>query len=240
MANVKEIWNTLSSIDVSEHIEKKGNLSYLSWPWAWAVMKDNYPQFFVVWEEWREKYNGGEARGLGSDVRIYEDGSYAVACSVHIDESSEYMWLPVMDYKNKAIIKPDSRAISDAKMRCMVKCFALHGLGHYIYAGEDLPAKQEVAKEEPQKTSPAQEAEQKPLALASPSEIQEAPKFGSVITTYEVFCDGCDNLKELHDFWAKNKEELKKLETSHPKVYTKILGIFSNKKSQITKEVANG
>ena len=234
MANVKEIWNTLSSIDVSEHIEKKGNLSYLSWPWAWAKMKETYPEFILEFT----LHHGKD--GVLRDVLCYEDGSCSVDCKVDINDIVEQMWLPVMDYKNKAIINPDSRAISDAKMRCMVKCFALHGLGHYIYAGEDLPAKTEVAKEEPQKTSPAQEAEQKPLALASPAAIQEAPKFGSVITTYEVFCDGCDNLKELHDFWAKNKEELKKLETSHPKVYTKILGIFSNKKSQITKEVANG
>jgi len=49
------------------------------------------------------------------------------------------MWLPVMDYRHKAIANADSRSISDARMRCLTKCFALFGLGHYIYAGEDTP-----------------------------------------------------------------------------------------------------
>ena len=49
------------------------------------------------------------------------------------------MWLPVMDYKNKAIVTPDTRAVSDTRMRCLTKCLAMYGLGHYIYAGEDLP-----------------------------------------------------------------------------------------------------
>ena len=50
-----------------------------------------------------------------------------------------HMWLPVMDHRNKAIPNPDKFAINSSKMRCLVKCFAMFGLGHYIYAGEDLP-----------------------------------------------------------------------------------------------------
>tara|TARA_R110000824_G_scaffold158571_1_gene332562 strand:- start:90 stop:419 length:330 start_codon:yes stop_codon:yes gene_type:complete len=49
------------------------------------------------------------------------------------------MWLPVMDNRNKSIANPSSRDISDARMRCLVKAIAMHGLGAYIYAGEDLP-----------------------------------------------------------------------------------------------------
>ena len=49
------------------------------------------------------------------------------------------MWLPVMDNRNKAVVNPTSRDVSDARMRCLVKCIAMFGLGHYIYAGEDLP-----------------------------------------------------------------------------------------------------
>jgi len=49
------------------------------------------------------------------------------------------MWLPVMDNRNKAVPNPTSRDISDARMRCLVKAIAMHGLGAYIYAGEDLP-----------------------------------------------------------------------------------------------------
>ena len=62
-----------------------------------------------------------------------------VNCSVTIGEVTRDMWLPVMDYRHKAIANADSRSISDARMRCLTKCFALFGLGHYIYAGEDTP-----------------------------------------------------------------------------------------------------
>ena len=52
------------------------------------------------------------------------------------------MWLPVMDYKNKAVVNPDARQLNDSMMRCLVKCLAMYGLGHYIYAGEDLPSQE--------------------------------------------------------------------------------------------------
>lgn len=119
----KEIWQTLSKIDVSKHIEKKAGLSYLSWAWAWGTMMEHYPEFEIAYD---------------TPVQ-YEDGSMEVACIVTIGSCSRTMWLPVMDHMNKAIKNPDARAISDAKQRCMVKCFALFGLAHYIYAGEDLP-----------------------------------------------------------------------------------------------------
>jgi hypothetical protein len=72
-----------------------------------------------------------------------------------------------MDYRHKAIANPDARSISDAKMRCMVKCFALFGLGHYIYSGEDLPAKE---KSTPEKVSAPKAAEPKPKAAKSKPE----------------------------------------------------------------------
>jgi hypothetical protein len=62
-----------------------------------------------------------------------------------------HMWLPVMDHRNKAISNPDKFAINTAKMRCLTKCFSMFGLGHYIYAGEDLPeavAKATVSEEQ--------------------------------------------------------------------------------------------
>jgi len=58
------------------------------------------------------------------------------------------MWLPVMDNRNNSIQNPTSRAISDQKMRCLVKAIAMHGLGHYIYAGEDLPKAESISETE--------------------------------------------------------------------------------------------
>ena len=124
------VWQTLSKIDVNKHTEKKGNLTYLSWAWAWAVTKQNYP----------------EATYAFLDNEIHADGTMTVHCVVSIETVNHEMWLPVMDNRNKAIKNPDAFAINTAKMRCLTKGLSMHGLGAYIYAGEDLP------QGEPEKT----------------------------------------------------------------------------------------
>lgn len=128
----QEIWGTLSKIDCSKHVEKKGSLSYLSWAWAWATMMERYPEMVVEWEP----------------THYEPDESATVGCEVRIGSTVRYMWLPVMDNRNKAISKPSSRDISDARMRCLVKCFALFGLAHYLYAGEDIPQADAGASDE--------------------------------------------------------------------------------------------
>ena len=129
----KEIWSTLSKVDVSEHTEDRGGLTYLSWAWAWGVMMEHYPDLEVKWHGQRDE------TGIMHDIQVYPGGSSMVNCSVTIGDVTRDMWLPVMDYRHKAIANADSRSISDARMRCLTKCFALFGLGHYIYAGEDTP-----------------------------------------------------------------------------------------------------
>ena len=124
------IWKTLSKLNVDEHTEDRNGLSYLSWAWAWGIMMEHYPDMTVTWH----------GDGTHIDHIVYPGGTASVACTVSIGSVRQHMWLPVMDYRHKAIANPDARAISDAKMRCMVKCFALFGLGHYIYSGEDLPS----------------------------------------------------------------------------------------------------
>ena len=129
MSLSKEVWQTLSAIDVSNHIEKKGNLSYLSWAWAYGTMMEHYPDLHYSFEE----------------DKCEDTNTVEISCVVHIHTGSEqdqmmmrHMWLPVMDHRNKAITNPDKFAINSSKMRCLVKCFAMFGLGHYIYAGEDI------------------------------------------------------------------------------------------------------
>jgi hypothetical protein len=127
MTLATNIWKTLSAINVNDHIEKKGNLSYLSWAWAWEQLMNHYADSYYYFDE-----------------KDFADGSKEVICILTIHEGEDsvcrQMWLPVMDHRNKAIINPDSRQVSDAKMRCLVKTLAMFGLGHYIYAGEDIPA----------------------------------------------------------------------------------------------------
>lgn len=129
MSLSKEVWQTLSAIDVSKHVEKKGNLSYLSWAWAYGTMMEHYPELHYSFEE----------------DKCEDTGTVEISCVVHIHTGGEqdqmmmrHMWLPVMDHRNKAISNPDKFAINSSKMRCLVKCFAMFGLGHYIYAGEDI------------------------------------------------------------------------------------------------------
>jgi len=120
----KQIWQTLSKIDCSAHVEKKNGLSYLSWAWAWGVLMEHYP----------------DAQYSFDPPQIFPNGTQMVFCTVTIGECSRRMWLPVMDHRNKSIVDPDSFSVNTSMMRCLVKCLALYGLGHYIYAGEDLPA----------------------------------------------------------------------------------------------------
>jgi len=123
MNKAHEVWKTLSAIDVSQHIEKKGNLSYLSWAWAWQTLMDNFPD---------STYQYNEPLYLTNDT-------VEVDVSVTVGGNTHQMWLPVMDNRNKSIANPTSRDVSDARMRCLVKCIAVHGLGLYIYSGSDLP-----------------------------------------------------------------------------------------------------
>jgi hypothetical protein len=113
----------LASIDVSKHVEKKQNLSYLSWAWAVDQLMRADPT--ANWE-FHEPQRFGE--------------TMMVSCTVTAFGKPVKMHLPVMDHRNQAIKNPDAFQVNKNMMRCLVKAIACHGLGLYIYAGEDLPA----------------------------------------------------------------------------------------------------
>lgn len=130
----------LLAINVNEHVEKKGQLSYLSWAWAWAEVLKIDPS-----AEWSAvEYE--DASNCHMPCMFLPDGTAMVKTLVQINGKIKTCTLPVMDNKNNAIKNPDARKISDAIMRCMTKAIAMHGLGLYIYAGEDLP---QVETEDP-------------------------------------------------------------------------------------------
>lgn len=112
----------LAQIDVSDHIEKKNGLSYLSWPWAVDQLMRKDPS--ANWE-FHQPQSYGE--------------SMMVSCTVTAFGKPITMHLPVMDHRNQAIKNPDAFQVNKNMMRCLVKAIACHGLGLYIYAGEDLP-----------------------------------------------------------------------------------------------------
>lgn len=116
----------LRTINVEEHIEKKGQLRYLSWAWAVDYLLQ---QDASAWWEFHEPQMFGD--------------SMMVRCSVHAFGKTIQMHLPVMDNKNNAVKNPDARKVSDAMMRCLTKAIACYGIGLYVYAGEDLPSEGE-------------------------------------------------------------------------------------------------
>ena len=145
-----DIFNTLFKIDVSEHVEKKNGLSYLSWPWAWAEVKKLYPRsFYTIYEkeDGRNYFDDGRTCWVKTGVSVV-DGDYSLE---HIEE------LPIMDYKNNSIPvdKVTSYDVNKAIQRSLTKACARHGLGLYIYAGEDLPEEAKQQKEEEAKQAEA-------------------------------------------------------------------------------------
>lgn len=118
----------LLKINVNDHTERKNGLTYLSWAWAWAEVLKLDPA--ASWEA--HEFNG-------LPCIVLPDSSCMVKVSVTIKGDRKTCLLPVMNHKNQAIKNPDAFAINTALMRCLAKAIAMHGLGLYIYAGEDLP-----------------------------------------------------------------------------------------------------
>jgi hypothetical protein len=115
-------YSELRMIDVSSKIEKKNNLSYLSWAWACDQL---------LQQDQMATWTYGEPASFGETLMVF--------CTVNAFGKSMTAQLPVMDYRNKAIPNPDAFAVNTAMQRCLAKAIALHGIGLYIYAGEDLP-----------------------------------------------------------------------------------------------------
>ena len=123
----KEAINKLLSTNVNNHTEKKNNLTYLSWAWAWAeALKADEDATYKV-------------ETFGDKCYMDINGTAMVFVTVTMFRKPMTCQLPVMDFRNKAILNPDAFAVNTAIMRCMTKALSLHGLGLYIYAGEDLP-----------------------------------------------------------------------------------------------------
>jgi len=112
---------------VNDHVEKKNGLSYLSWAWAWAEALKADPKASYKIEMFGDK--------CFMDI----NGTAMVFVTVTMFDKPMTCQLPVMDYRNKAISNPDAFAVNTAIMRCMTKALALHGLGLYLYSGEDVP-----------------------------------------------------------------------------------------------------
>jgi len=238
-AENKSVWETLSAVNVNDHAEKKNNLTYLSWAWAWGEVKNNYP----------------DASYEVHDNIVYPDSTVEVRVSVTVKDQTHMMWLPVMDYRNKAIVGPTSRDISDARMRCFAKAIAMHGLGHYIYAGEDIPqttgeARQSAEEKAPVPT-PAKAHKPDPVAVAEANaptpdvasaedenDIRPTSGWDMVTSVFTEFLPLHKTEDTLRQFWFKNSSVLKQLKEARPDDYEEVFTAFKKRTAELKGEAA--
>lgn len=124
-------FSVLNSIDVSEHVKAKNGLSYLPWSWAWAELLKRYP------DSTSKTYKNA------NNINYHTDGNTCwVEVGVTVNGIEHIEELPIMDFKNRAILLTNITQIevNKAIQRCRTKAIARHGLGLYIYSGEDLPS----------------------------------------------------------------------------------------------------
>jgi len=138
-----KVFETLSKVDVKDHVEQKNGLSYLSWAWGWKYVKSIYPNASYKVLKSKAMVNGCE-----NELNYFTDGKTAwVEVEVTIECDTQSMYLPIMDYRNRSIALENLTSFDVNKniQRCLAKNIAVNfGLGITLYAGEDLP-------EEPQK-----------------------------------------------------------------------------------------
>lgn len=125
----------LNKVDCTDKVEQKNGLTYLSWAWAWGELKKRFPRsFYTVYEAEGGMifFTDGTTCWVKTGVTLVEDGQEPLE---HIE------YLPIMDNRNQSIPvdKIKSTDVNKAIQRSLTKAIARHGLGLYIYAGEDLP-----------------------------------------------------------------------------------------------------
>ena len=127
----KSLFERLSEINVSAFAEKKGNFTYLSWAWAVTELKKVAPEAYWIIHEW----------GLDGGKQPYQQTE--AGCFVKVTVIAEGIEMtqvhPVLDHQNNTVKQPSAFEVNTSIMRCLTKAISLHGLGLYIYAGEDLP-----------------------------------------------------------------------------------------------------
>ena len=152
----------LNKINVNDKTEKKGSLTYLSWAWAWGELKKKHPDANSTIYENEQGWN------------YFTDGKTAwVKTGVTVEGIEHIEYLPIMDYKNQSIPleRITSTDVNKAIQRSMTKAIARHGLGLYIYAGEDIPnVDEEMDKEKTEKVKTLFVSETKVKALKSQAE----------------------------------------------------------------------
>jgi hypothetical protein len=215
----------LLKINVNDHVEKKQNLSYLSWAWAWAeALKADPMASFQI-----QMFDG--------QPYLQINDTAMVMVTVIMFNKPITCFLPVMNGANKPITfegrkvqtrngeiieKIDSFNVNTALMRCLTKGIAMHGLGLYIYAGEDLP------EAEPVKVMPVDGGTGEikgELQMDTGSTDANAKLFADSMIKYSGLVK---DAKDLNSYWKANQTQLDKLKDGHPELYENVRNTFAH------------
>ena len=163
MENKTSTFAVLNKIDCNEHTEKKNGLTYLSWAWAWQIIKTNFPDaFYTIYEN-------------EHGIPYFTDGKTCwVKTGVTIQGLEHIEYLPIMNFSNKSIPleQVTSTDMNKAIQRSLTKACARHGLGLYIYAGEDIP---EGAEQPAPQAQPSQAVQARRKAANRTAQPAPAP-----------------------------------------------------------------
>ena len=223
----KEIWETLYNVDVSKHTEEKMNLTYLSWARAWMLLMEHYPQ---------AEYTFVDYDAL--PYRTLPDGTAEVITKVQIEGHTRSMALPIMDYKNNAVVNPNARQVNDNRMRCVVKNLAMFGLGMSVFAvwEDHLPSEEKDEQPEDKKTLPKKKAKkEEPKAEVTKETFDEA--------WADVFLEATEKVLVMHDtkealtgFYKANKEAIGRLKSDFPEHKEKLDKVFKDHANSLPEE----
>lgn len=188
----KSVFETLNAINVNENKSQKNNLDYLSWAWAWQELKTHFPDSEYKIYENKEELN------------YHHDNKTAwVKVGVTVQGLEHIEYLPVMDFKNQSITldKITSMNVNKAIQRALVKAIARHGLGLYIYAGEDLPEPEvkEIKEEQQREAEKATEVNKQKLIARAKSIGYPQPKALELLDYQQII--------ETITVWKKEQQE---------------------------------
>lgn len=217
--NTKTSVLSLLKLNVKDHTEKKNGLSYLSWAWAWteALKADPEANFEV------KMFDGGE----GPYMVI--NGTGMVWVTVTMFGKPMTCFLPIMDHRNKPIQQPDAFQVNTALMRCMTKALALHGIGLYIYAGEDLPEQEETPVKPDVKPAIQKTAEAKARDDQDDANLK---LFGESMIEYVEICK---TPQDLMSYWKANQEQIERLQANNVTLYEKVVHVFKTARANLPK-----
>jgi hypothetical protein len=173
MEKQKSVFDVLSSVDISKKIETKGNVKYMSWSYAWEILKMNYPTARrVIYEN------------PDTNLNYFTDGNTAyVKVGVEVEGMENIDYLPIMDFRNQSIRldKLTSMDVNKAIQRSTAKAIAMHGLGLQLWTGEDMPelttAKPSVAKKRVDSEKKEGEDEQLPILKPNTPEFAKIEEY---------------------------------------------------------------